>query len=88
MRSQVALGVNEFVKGELWHFDHDVIKNRLKASLCLFGDEVGNFVQVESNGDKRGHFRDWVAGGLRCERRRARNAGIHFDYGVFKAVGV
>ena len=79
LRVEARVGAGELLQLEARHLHHHVIERRLESGGGAAGDVVGDLVQAIAHGEQRGDFGDWVAGGLRRQRRRAADARVHLD---------
>ena len=77
---EAFVGAGEFFELPLGNFYDDVIERGLEAGGSLAGDVVGNFVERVADGKLGGDFRDRESGGFRGQRRRPRDARVHFDH--------
>ena len=69
----------EFFEGEARDFHHHIINGGLEAGRRDLGDVIGQFIQRIANGKLRRDLGDGKARGLGSERRRTRNARVHFN---------
>ena len=79
-RGQNRLGAGEFFKGEARNFGDDIVNGRLERGGCgPARDIIGDFVECIAHGELGRHFGNGKAGGLRGQRRGARDARIHLN---------
>ena len=70
----------KFLELPLGNLHHHVVDGRLKACRRLARDVVLDFIQRHADRQARRDFGDGKAGGLRGQRRTARNARVHLDH--------
>ncbi len=87
-RSEHWIGLGELLEGEPWNLHHDVVQRRLKGCGGLRRDVIGNLVQRVTDRQLGGDLRDGEPGGLRRQRRRARNPRVHLDDDQAPIVGI
>ena len=75
----VGSAPRELLEGEPRHLDDDVVERRLEGGRRLPGDVVGDLVEGVADGQLGGDLGDREAGGLRGQRRGARDARVHLD---------
>ena len=75
----VFVGAGKFLELPLGNLDDDVVERRLEAGRRLARDVVGDLVERVADGELGRDLRDGKAGGLRRQRRRARDARVHLD---------
>ena len=80
LRAERAVGARELLEGEARELDDDVVERRLEARRRRPGQVVRDLVERVADGELRGDLRDRIAGRLRRERRRARDARVHLDH--------
>ena len=79
LRAQHGFGAGEFFKLPARNFRDHVIDGGLKTGGRFARNIVLDLVQAITHGQLRGNFRDGETGGLRRQRRAARDARIHLD---------
>src|SRR5690606_7885731 len=80
LRVQTDIGFGEFLEGEARNLGDDVVDRWLeRRRRGAAGDFVAQLVERVPDGELGGDFGDREPGRLRCQRRRARYARIHFD---------
>ena len=80
LRAERLVGARELLEREARELDDDVVERRLEARRCRPREVVRDLVERVADGELRGDLRDRVAGRLRGERRRARDARVHLDH--------
>ena len=86
---QATVGGGEFLKRETWDFGDYVIDAGLKARWrCATRNFVAQLVQGIANCQLGGDFGNWKARRLRRQRRRARDARVHFDHDHATVLGI
>ncbi len=80
LRGERPIGLRKLLEVPARNLDHDVVDRRLEGGWRDARDVVGDLVEVIAERQLRGDLRDWKPGGLRRERRRARDARVHFDH--------
>src|SRR5208283_1550132 len=80
LRPKRFVGAGEFFELPLRNFYDDIVERGLEASWSLTRDVVGNLVERIADGKLGGNFRNRETRGLRRQRRRARDAWVHFDH--------
>ena len=83
-----AICQGEFFEWPSWEFAYHIVDGRFEASFCIFGDGVGDFIQVEAQSDLRCYFGDRVAGGFGCQSRGTADARVYLDDVVLVRLGV
>ena len=78
-RRQRRVGARELLEREARHLRDDVVDRRLEARRRRLRDVVLDLVERVAERELRRDLRDREAGGLRRERRRARDARVHLD---------
>jgi len=77
---QAVVGARELLEGEARDLGDDIVDRRLERGRGgAAGDVVLEFVEGVADGEAGGDLGDREAGGLRCQRRRARDARVHLD---------
>src|SRR5205807_2568559 len=66
----------------------DVVEGRLEARRRRLRQVVWDLVERVADGELRSDLRDWVAGRLGGERRRARYARVHLDHADLAGLAV
>ena len=79
LRAQRGVGAGEFFERPLGNLGHHVIDGRLEAGRRLARDVVADFVEPVAHGELGGDLGDGESGGLRRQRRAARDARVHLD---------
>ena len=74
------LGAGELLEGEARHLGDDVVDRRLEGGRRVAGDVVQQLVERVADRQPRGDLGDREAGGLRGQRRGARDARVHLDH--------
>ena len=75
-----GVGRGELLEGEARDLGDHVVDGRLEGRRGLSGDVVRQFAERVTDGQLGGDLGDREAGGLRGERRRARDARVHLDH--------
>ena len=79
LRAEGRVGAGELLEGEPRELDDDVVERRLEARRRRLGEVVRDLVERVADRELRGDLRDRIPGGLRGERRGARDARVHLD---------
>ena len=74
LRAERLVGAGKLFELPLGNLDHHVIERRLEAGRRFARDVVGDFVERVADGKLGGDLGDREAGGLRGQRRGARDA--------------
>ena len=80
LRAERRVRAGELLEGEARELDDDVVECRLEARGRRSGQVVRDLVERVADRELRGDLRDRIAGRLRGERGRARNARVHLDH--------
>ena len=80
LRPERRVGVRELLECEARDLHDDVVERRLEARRRRAGEVVRDLVERVADRELRRDLRDRVAGRLRRERRRARDARVHLDH--------
>ena len=80
LRAERPVGAGELLEGEARELDDDVVERRLEARRRRPRQVVRDLVERVADGEPRRDLRDRVAGRLRRERGRARDARVHLDH--------
>ena len=78
-RGQTRVGLGELLEGEPGDLHHDVVEGGLERRGRLAGDVVGDLVEPVPHREQRRDLRDGEPRGLRRERARTRDPGVHLD---------
>ena len=87
LAAERPVGAGELVEREARQLDHDVVERRLERGHGRAGHDVRDLGEAAPDGDLRRDPGDRVAGRLRGERRRARDARVDLDHRVLGRVG-
>ncbi len=87
-RTDVPVYAMELAKVPTGYFHHHIVQGGLEECRGALGYRVGEFEKTETECKFGSHKSQRIAGGLGCQRRRAAEACIHFDYTVVHAFGV
>ena len=79
LRPERRVGAGELLEREARELDDDVVERRLEARGRRLREVVRDLVERVADGELRCDLRDRVAGRLRGERGRARDARVHLD---------
>ncbi len=79
LRAQRVVGAGKLFELPLGNLDDHVIDGGLEAGRSFARDVVGNLVERVADGEPGGDFGDGKSGGLRGQRRGARDARVHLD---------
>ena len=79
LRAERRVGAGELLEREARELDDDVVERRLEARRRRAGEVVRDLVERVADRELCRDLRDRVAGRLRRERRRARDARVHLD---------
>ena len=88
LRAERRVGAGELLEGEARELDDDVVERRLEARRRRLRQVVRDLVERVADGELGGDLRDRVAGRLRRERRRARDARVHLDHADLAGLAV
>ena len=88
LRAERAVGAGELLEREARELDDDVVERRLEARRRRPGEVVRDLVERVADRELRRHLGDRVAGRLRRERRRARDARVHLDHAHLAGLAV
>ena len=80
LRPEARVGAGELLEREARDLHDDVVERRLEARGRRAGQVVRDLVERVADRQLRRDLRDRVAGRLRRERRRARDARVHLDH--------
>ena len=86
---QTAISRREFLERETWNLGDHVVDARLKTrGRCTTGNLVTQLVQGIANCQLGGDFGNRKARRLRRQRRRTRDARVHFDHDHATVLGI
>ena len=88
LRAERRVGAGELLEREAGELDDDVVERRLEARRRRLRQVVRDLVERVADGELGGDLRDRVAGRLRGERGRARDARVHLDHADLAGLAV
>ena len=88
LRAERRVRAGELLEREARELDDDVVERRLEARRRRPRQVVRDLVERVADGELRRDLRDRVAGRLRRERRRARDARVHLDHAQLAGLAV
>ncbi len=88
LRAEPRVGARELLEREARDLHDDVVERRLEARRRRLRQVVRDLVERVADCELRRDLCDRVAGRLRRERRRARDARVHLDHAQLAALAV
>ena len=88
LRAERRVGARELLEGEARELHDDVVERRLEARRRRPRQVVRDLVERVADCELRRDLRDRIAGRLRRERGRARDARVHLDHADLAGLAV
>ena len=87
-RADLAAHAVELAEIPARNFADDIVEGRLEESRCLLGHGILEIEEPVAESELGGHECQRIAGGLRCQCRRAAQSGVDLDHAVFHRGGI